>query len=129
MLDEIKKIEEEGIQAISRAETIASLEEARIKYLGKKSEFTSILKSLGSLSPEERPNVGALVNTTKVKLEQTFEEKRAKLLQADQEKKIATEKIDITVPGRGIKRGKIHPLTQVMEDAKAIFIRMGFEIA
>jgi phenylalanyl-tRNA synthetase alpha chain len=129
MQDKIKQIESEAIQAINSAETIQSLDEARIRYLGKKSEFMQLLKSLGSLSAEERPKVGALINSVKEKLEKALRTKKLLLLQSEQQKKIEAEKIDVTLPGKGIKRGRIHPITQVMEEAKLIFLRLGYEIA
>jgi|SRR3989339_944649 len=129
MQAKITQIEAQAIAAIDSAENLQKLEEVRIQYFGKSSEFTNILRSLGTLSPEERPKVGALVNQTKQRLEQALNEKKALLAKSAQQQKIATEKIDITLPGKGIKRGKIHPLTQVMNEAKNIFIRLGYEIA
>lgn len=129
MQTKIKQIEDKAIAAINSAQTVQSLDEARVKYLGKKGELTQILKSLGQLSPEERPKVGALVNSAKQKLEQLLREKREILNQSEQSKKIAAEKIDVTLPGKGIKRGRYHPITQVMEEAKGIFLRLGYEIA
>ncbi len=129
MQDKIKQIENEALEALNGAVTLQALEEARVKYLSKNSEFMQLLKSLGTLSPEERPKVGALINTVKVKLENTFNDKKAALLRAEQQKKIEEDKIDVTFPGKGIKLGKIHPISQVMEEAKAVFIRLGYEIA
>ncbi len=129
MEDRIKQIENEALQAITSAGTVQSLDEARVRYLGKKSEFMQLLKSLGTLSPEERPKIGALINTTKQKLEKALRDKKIILLQTDQQKKIEAEKIDVTLPGKGIKRGRVHPVTQIMEEAKDIFLRLGYEIA
>lgn len=129
MQDKIKQIESEAIQAINSAGSIQSLEEARVRYLGKKSEFVQLLRSLGELPAEERPKMGALINTVKGKLEQTMRDRKVTLLRAEQSKKIESEKIDVTLPGKGIKRGRIHPITTVMEEAKGIFLRLGYEIA
>ncbi|MDD5593117.1 MAG: phenylalanine--tRNA ligase subunit alpha [Candidatus Margulisbacteria bacterium] len=129
MEDKIKQLKEEALKAIGETQTIASLDEARIKYAGKKSDLQELLKSLGSAAPEERPKLGALVNEAKTAIELALSGRKAALQKSEQTKKIAAEKVDITMPGKGIRRGHIHPLTQVMEEAKAIFIRMGFEIA
>lgn len=129
MLDRIRQIENEAIQAISDAADIQSLEAARIKYVGKKSEFMQLLKSLGTLPPEERPKVGAQINQVKVKLQKALNEKRMLLLQTEQHQKIEADKIDITLPGKGIRRGKYHPITTTMEEAKGVFLRLGYEIA
>lgn len=129
MQEKITQIENEAIQAINNAQSIPSLDEARVRFLGKNSEFMSLLKSLGDLSVEMRPQVGAQLNSVKTKLENALRDKKIILLQHEQQKKISAEKIDITLPGKGIRRGTIHPITQVMDEAKAIFGRLGFEIA
>jgi phenylalanyl-tRNA synthetase alpha chain len=129
MEEKIRQIKEDALRVIKEAQSAASLEEARVRFAGKKSELMEALKSLGTLSPEERPSVGALVNDAKNAIEMALRDKRSIILQAEQNKKITAEKIDISLPGKGIKRGHIHPLTQVMEEAKGIFLRMGFEIA
>lgn len=129
MQGRIRQIELDALAAINSAADIQSLEAARVKYVGKKSEFMQLLKSLGTLSPEERPVIGASINQTKVKLQNALNQKRFVLLQADQSKKIDADKIDVTLPGKGIKRGKYHPITQVNEECKNIFLRLGYEIA
>ncbi len=129
MQDKISQIRSAALQTIADSQTLAALDEARIKYTGKKSDLQELLKSLGSASPEDRPKLGALVNEAKVAIDQALSERKIALLSAEQDKKIAAEKLDITLPGKGIRRGHLHPLTQVMEEAKGIFIRMGFEIA
>jgi phenylalanyl-tRNA synthetase alpha chain len=129
MQDKIKHIEKQALAAIDKAQNSQLLEEARVKYLGKKSDFTQILKSLGTISADERPKIGALINQTKVKIEQSLRDKKLLLSQSEQNKKIEASKIDVTLPGKGIKRGRMHPITQVMEESKMIFLRLGFEIA
>lgn len=129
MKEKITQIKSAALQAIASVKNSAQLEEARVLYTGKKSELLELLKSLGEIGPAERPQVGALVNEAKQAIEQAWRDKRVLLLQAEQLKKIADEKIDITLPGKGIKRGHYHPLQQIMEEAKGIFLRLGFEIA
>jgi len=129
MEERIKELKEEALKAVSEAQTFSQLEEVRVRYLGKKGQLTELLKTLGTLPTEDRPKVGALVNEAKQVLEQSLKDRRVLLLQAEQAKKIAQEKVDVTLPGKGIKRGHLHPLTQVMEEAKDIFLAMGFEIA
>ena len=129
MEDKIKQIENEALQAMNSAADIQQLEAARVKYLSRNSEFMHLLKSLGTLSPEERPRIGALINSTKQQLEEAFLAKRASLSQSEQQKKIESSRIDVTLPGKGIKRGRLHPLTRTMEEAKAIFLRLGYEVA
>jgi len=129
MQDKVRQIESEGLSAINNAQDVGALEEARIKYLGKKSEFTQLLRSLGTLSQEERPIMGQLINAVKGKLDQAYKSKKIILSQAELSKKIDASRVDVTLPGKGIKRGRFHPITTVMEEAKMIFQRLGYEIA
>ncbi|MFC1568422.1 phenylalanine--tRNA ligase subunit alpha [Candidatus Margulisiibacteriota bacterium] len=129
MREKIKAIEREAGQAINNAANIQALEEARVKYLGKKSEFTQLLRSLGTIPQEERPEVGAMINAVKKSLEQALSDKKSLMLHTAQLQKIESEKIDVTLPGKGIKVGRIHPITRIMEEAKLIFLKLGYEIA
>jgi len=129
MQEKIKQIQAEAVKAIDEAKSLASLDDARVRYLGKNSEFTQLLKSLGTIAPEDRPQMGALINVVKEEIEKNLRHKKIILLQAEQNKKIEAEKLDISLPGKGIKAGKIHPITQVMEEAKKIFLGLGYEIA
>ncbi len=129
MQEKVRQIESEGLSAISGAQDVQALEEARIKYLGKKSEFTQLMRSLGTLSQEERPMIGQLINAVKAKLDQAYKGKKLVLAQAELAKKIDASRLDVTLPGKGIKRGRYHPITTVMEEAKMIFQRLGYEIA
>ena len=125
-LEQIKKTAEEQLQ---NAETIEALEEARIKYLGKKGELTSILKGMGSLSAEERPVIGALANEVREFLTNAIDSKKAEMEAKLQDEKLKKEVIDITMPGKRSKVGKLHPLTKVLDEFKDTVIGMGFEIA
>ncbi len=125
-LEQIKKTAEEQLQ---NAETIEALEEARIKYLGKKGELTSILKGMGSLSAEERPVIGALANEVREFLTNAIDSKKAEMEAKLQDEKLKKEVIDITMPGKRSKVGNLHPLTKVLDEFKDTVIGMGFEIA
>ncbi len=125
-LEEIKKTVE-GI--LTNAADIDTLENIRIKYLGKKGELTAVLKGMGKLSPEERPVIGAVANEIRTFLEQELESKKAEIAAKLQEQKLKKEVIDVTMPGQRPEIGKLHPLTQVMDHIKDIFIGMGFDIA
>lgn len=125
-LEQIKKTAEEQLKV---AETIEALEEARIKYLGKKGELTSILKGMGGLSAEERPVIGALANEVREFLTNAIDSKKAEMEQKLQDEKLKKEVIDITMPGKRSKVGNLHPLTKVLDEFKDTVIGMGFEIA
>ncbi|MEE1074818.1 MAG: phenylalanine--tRNA ligase subunit alpha [Acutalibacteraceae bacterium] len=115
-------------EAIAAAADEAQIEEIRVKYLGKKGELTAILKQMGSLSPEERPKMGALVNEAKQELEALISEKKEELKAAAQEAKLKEETIDITMPAKELKPGKLHPLNTVLDDMINIFQSMGFDV-
>ncbi len=130
MKETLKKIKEEALCAIASPETDdASLEALRIKYLGKKGELTALLRGMGQLSAEERPVVGQIANEVREEIEAALTEKKAVLAQKALEARLASEKLDVTVPGKKSKIGHCHPLTLVQRDMEDIFIGMGFSIA
>ena len=121
------KADVEGI--LKNAADLDTLENIRIKYLGKKGELTSVLKGMGKLSKEERPKIGALANEVRAKLEAELDEKKTALAAKLEEAKLKAEVIDVTMPGKKQAEGKLHPLTKVLNEIKDIFIGMGFQIA
>ncbi len=121
------KADVEGI--LKNAADLDTLENIRIKYLGKKGELTSVLKGMGKLSKEERPKIGALANEVRAKLEAELDEKKTVLAAKLEEAKLKAEVIDVTMPGKKQEEGKLHPLTKVLNEIKDIFIGMGFQIA
>lgn len=129
MKEQLKKIKLAAKAQLDSAETVEALEEARIKYLGKKGELTSILKGMGGLSPEERPIVGALANEVREFLTNTIDEKKADMEKKLQNEKFEKEVIDITMPGKKQNVGNLHPLTKVLDEFKETVIGLGFEIA
>ena len=106
----------------------ASLEEARVRYLGKKGELTAVLRGMGKLTPEERPAVGQLANEVRETIEGMIAERKTALQAASLEKKLKEEKIDVTAPGKKIAVGERHPLAKVEEELRTIFTSMGFDI-
>ncbi len=128
MKEQIKKIQEEAIKNIANAEDLKYLNDLRIKYLGKKGELTSVLRSMGELPAEERPIIGSLVNTCKDELEVKIQEKEKELKRLELDKKIVKEEIDITLPSQKIKRGSKHPLNRVIEEVEDLFVSMGYDV-
>ena len=115
-------------EALTAATEITAIEEIRVKYLGKKGELTSILKQLGSLSPEERPKVGQLVNKAKAELEDEIKVKVAQIKDKELNESLIKEKIDVTMPGKRTNIGYKHPLSVVLDELKEIFMGMGYSI-
>lgn len=129
MKEQLQKIKESVEGLLSTSTDLESLENIRIKYLGKKGELTAVLKGMGKLTAEERPVIGALANEIRTFLEEEIDSKKAEISAKLQEIKLRQEVIDVTMPGKTSDLGKIHPLTQVMDHIKDIFIGLGFEIA
>ncbi|MBQ2669827.1 MAG: phenylalanine--tRNA ligase subunit alpha [Clostridia bacterium] len=129
MKQKLEEIKAAAISVLQSASDIDALEEARIKFLGKKGELTAVLKGMGALSAEERPKIGALANEIRALLEGQIESKKAEIAAKLEEAKLAAEVIDVTMPGKSQARGELHPLTKVMNNIKDTFIGMGFEIA
>ena len=128
MNEQLNAILLDGKEQVASAQNETEIEAIRVKYLGKKGELTAILKQMGSLSPEERPKMGALVNQAKQELEELINSKKTELKSAEQLKKMAEETIDITMPAKEIKSGKLHPLNTVLDDMINIFQSMGFDV-
>ena len=117
-----------SIQAILEADDTELLESLRVKYLGKKGELTAILRQMGKLSAEERPVMGQLANQLRGDIEAAIEKRRAELSEALLEKKLELEAVDVTLPGQEKRLGHKHPMYNVLDQIKDIFIGMGFEI-
>lgn len=129
MEQELKSLKQEATGDFSRANSVMELNELRVKYLGKKGSLTTILRGLGSLSPEERPRIGQMVNEVRAELEAVLSEKNEYLKKQELTKRLANEKIDVTLPGRIQPIGHKHPLTLTLNRMKTIFMNMGFTVA
>ena len=125
-LEQIRRAAKEALASFDSAE---QLEKARIQYLGKKGELTAILKQMGKLSAEERPVIGQLANEIRKDIEDTIANKSAEIKKAAQEKRLAEETLDVTMPGTLPQIGYKHPLSIVLDEIKDIFMGMGFDIA
>ena len=129
MEEQIRKIKQESIEKIKTIENSKELADEKVKYLGKKGELTTILRGMGSLSKEERPIIGSLVNEVRDELEILFDSKEKKLKRKDLLKRLETENIDVTEPSKKITLGSLHPITQIIKEVEEIFLGMGYEIA
>ncbi|HZX20972.1 MAG TPA: phenylalanine--tRNA ligase subunit alpha [Clostridia bacterium] len=129
MESRLRALEEKAKSEIKKADSIKVLERARIHYLGKKGELTKILRGMGDLDAAERPLVGKIANTIRENIENELDKAKEAVKDRELEKRLQLETIDVTMPGKEIKIGRRHPLTQTMDDLKNIFISMGFEVA
>lgn len=128
MKEQLTAIRETALAAIDTADTLAEIEELRVRFLGKKGEVSAILKQLGGLSPEERPIVGQLANEIRADIESALSGARQALERAAQAQKLADESLDITMPGTRSKIGGLHPINVVLSDMIDIFRSMGFDV-
>lgn len=125
MMQELRKA---SLKAIMEAQDQDTLESLRIKYLGKKGELTGVLRQMGKLSAEERPQMGQLANQLRSEIEASIEKRRKTLNEALLERKLLEETVDVTLPGKTQPLGHKHPMYNVLDQIKDIFIGMGFEI-
>ena len=128
MKEMMQALREASIKAILNADDAESLENLRVKYLGKKGELTAILRQMGKLSAEERPVMGQLANQLRSEIENAIDQRRNELSAAMLEKKLERETLDVTLPGEKPHMGHKHPMYNVLDQIKDIFIGMGFEI-
>ena len=128
MEEKVSKLKEEALKQIESAKNLKELEDAKVKYLGKKGELTSLLKMMGSLSPEERPKMGSLVNSAKEVLEEKIKEKEESAKAEELAKKLEEERIDVTLPATKQRRGSKHPLNRVIEEIEDLFVSMGYDV-
>ncbi len=128
-MQDIDSLVKEAKSAIESASDLKVLDDLRVAYLGKKGKFTELLKSLGKLPADERPKAGQEINKAKQVLQQGIESRRSQLDSIELEKKLSSETIDVTLPGRGQQRGGLHPVTRTMQRIQSLFTQLGFEIA
>jgi len=129
MKEQIAKIKENAKSEIENAKDLQTLNDVRVKYLGKKGELTAVLRGMGGLSPEERPVIGVLVNEVRDYIEKTIIEDEKRLKSEALKEKMLKEKIDITMPSKNISIGSVHPITGVIDNIKEIFLGLGYQIA
>ncbi len=128
-MNDLGQLLEAALREIAASADLAALEETRVRWLGRKGVLTEQLKGLGALSPAERPAAGQRINTAKERVSAAIEARRAELERAQDERELATGRIDVTLPGRGEARGGLHPVTKTRLRIEALFRRAGFDIA
>ena len=128
MEEKINQIRKEAEEEISKIEDIHTLNEIRVKVLGKKGKLTEILRGMGSLSSEERPVIGNLVNKVRDEIEGLITSKETELKKKELQEKLQSEKIDVTLPATKVKRGSKHPLNRIIEEVEDLFVSMGYDV-
>ncbi|NLR34781.1 phenylalanine--tRNA ligase subunit alpha [Aeromonas hydrophila] len=128
-MQQLEEVVGQARAEIEGVSDIAALDEIRVKYLGKKGFFTEQMKGLGALSAEERPAAGAVINQAKQQVQDALNERRDSLEVAMLNQKLAAETIDVSLPGRRIENGGLHPVTRTIERIERLFGEMGFKVA
>jgi phenylalanyl-tRNA synthetase alpha chain len=127
--DQLLALRQEGETAIAAADTLERLEELRVNYLGKKGQLGLLLRSMGQMSAEERPQIGAIANTVKEAIQNSLDQQRTTLESAQILVQLEAETIDVTMPGIYRPQGRIHPLNGIIDQTLDIFVGMGYTVA
>lgn len=128
-MTDIATLQTDLMGAIDSADTLDSLEAVRIAALGKQGSVSALLKTMGSMSPEERQTQGPIINGLRESITSALAGKKADLETADLNRRLASERVDMTLPAPEIPRGTVHPVSQVMDELAEIFADMGFAVA
>jgi len=128
-MQELEKIVAEAEKAIAATSSVADLEQAKARFLGKAGSLTELLKGLGKLPPEEKPKAGAAINQAKVRVEGFVQARRDSILASALDSQLAAEAIDVTLPGRRQGAGGLHPIALAQEEVEKLFASMGFSVA
>ncbi len=123
-----EQLQQQALTEIEQADDLATLDQIRVNYLGKKGELTGLLKQLGQLPAEERPQAGQVINQAKVIVQDAIETRKQDLQEKKLNEAIASSSLDVTLPGRGLERGGLHPITMTMQRIQALFQQIGFDV-
>jgi phenylalanyl-tRNA synthetase alpha chain len=126
--NKIKEIKKEIVSKSNLVKDLKDIKKLRVEYLGRKGAVTLLLRKLGTLSPEGRPKIGQLLNQTKREIEELLKTKEVEIEKLEKEKKLQGEGIDITLPGRKVDKGTIHPINLVLKEIEEIFLSLGFKM-
>ena len=128
MKEQLNNIQQQALAEIQNASDIKTVDDLKVRLLGKKGELTAILKQMGKLSADERPVIGQLANEVRQCIENDISRRREQLKSLDTERRLKKEALDVTLPGKRIEQGSRHPLHIVLDELKEIFKGMGYSI-
>lgn len=129
MKEKLEALKQEALAQLQEVTDPQSLNDLRVKYLGKKGALTEILRGMGSLSAEERPVIGQVANEVRGAIEEVITSKQEDFQRRETEERLRAEKVDVTLPGRKLAQGAVHPLSRVIQDIEDVFIGMGYRVA
>lgn len=128
-MENLEALTQQALAATESARDVAALDQVRVQYLGKKGEITSLMKNLGNVAPEDRPKIGAVINVAKDQVQDAINARKLALETAALNAKLASETIDVTLPGRAVQEGSLHPVTRTLERIEAFFSNAGYHVA
>jgi phenylalanyl-tRNA synthetase alpha chain len=128
-VSDLAAVVEQALREVASCSALPALEDCRVRWLGKKGGLTEQLKALGALPAAERPAAGARINEAKVRVQEALEDRRVQLERSEDEARLASGRIDVTLPGRGEQRGALHPVTRARLRIEAFFRSAGFAVA
>ncbi|MHB8708009.1 MAG: phenylalanine--tRNA ligase subunit alpha [Desulfuromonadales bacterium] len=129
MNNQLTALEKAAAHAAGEANSELDLQQVRVRFLGRKGELTALMKGMGDLPAEQRPVIGALANEVKERLETLFNSRLEELRTVELQRRLVAERVDVTLPGRRLRRGSKHPITQVTDEIVSIFASLGFGVA
>lgn len=129
MQDRLAELQQQALNDVSRIDTLTQLEDARVRYLGRKGAVTEILRGLAQVPPEERPAIGQAANEAKNAIGHALDARKAELEAAEASQRAQRERVDLSLPGRRPRRGHMHIVNQVTDEIVGIFRELGFQVA
>ncbi len=127
-MDLLQELVEQALQKVAQAATLVELEQLRVQYLGKKSQFSELMKGLGTLDPKERPQAGARIHAAREALQEQLNAKFLQVERQARDRQLAAEVVDVTLPGRKEPRGTLHPVRRVLNRIQLMFQQAGFAV-
>jgi len=128
-MENLEALTQQALAAVAAAGDIAALDQVRVQYLGKKGEISALMKNLGNVAPEDRPKIGAVINEARDQVQDALNARKDFLEAAALNAKLASETIDVTLPGRAIQEGSLHPVTRTLERIENFFANAGYQVA
>ena len=128
-MENLDALVSQALEAVKQAADVNALEQLRVQYLGKKGELTQVMTPLGNIPADERPRVGAMVNEAKERVQGELNARKSDMEAAALNARLAAERVDVTLPGRGQTSGGLHPVTRTMERIEEFFSRVGYAVA
>ena len=128
-MENLEALTQQALDAVAASGDMAALDQVRVQYLGKKGEISALMKNLGNVAPEDRPKVGAVINEARGKVQDALNARKESLESEALNAKLASETVDVTLPGRAVQEGSLHPVTRTLERIEGFFANAGYQVA